>query len=276
VRHVHTLGCDEGTGAIDFNVEFAINEANQHSHKGAMSTNAKLYPSAETDDSYSVCEGEPLYTPNPRKRKASAISCHRGPRHCLTSLNGVVVHGLQDMKYNDNMDNKEKCEATRDAFFKEYIPSGVAVTKWAYGRKGHQQNQFVATSGGTTRGVCDLSTAWAGLNTICADEDIEVGDTVVVDIPMFENTAFGCRYDGMDRRSNFGFLQLQKKRGIPTDKLTLVVRAMPSDQGVKQAFAKRGQILGTCVSSGGKGKRIDIVLSSTAVGLVSTGDMFST
>ena len=34
-------------------------------------------------------------------------------------------------------------EKVRDAFFKQIHPMGVSVSKWSYGRLGHQQDQFV-------------------------------------------------------------------------------------------------------------------------------------
>jgi hypothetical protein len=66
----------------------------------------------------------------------------------------------------------------------------------------------------------------------------------------------------------------QRKRGIPADKITLVVRAMPTDFEQRLSFVNRGQVLGTCVTAGSKGKRIDIVHTSSAIGIVNTKDMF--
>ena len=94
--------------------------------------------------------GEPLVTPNPRKRKAAALSGNRGPRPCISSLNGMHIAGLDSSLAVVPTGDAALCEAYRDAFFKEYIPSGVAVTKWAYDRAGHQANQFVATNGGAS------------------------------------------------------------------------------------------------------------------------------
>jgi hypothetical protein len=114
---------------------------------------------------------------------------------------------------------------------------------------------------------------FSGLNTIYCDEDIEVGDTVVVDIPC--PSGIECnklRYDSP--KNDFGFLCTQQKRGIPSDKVTLVVRAMPIDDDLRCTFTQRGQILGTCVTGGVKGKRIDIVHTSSAIGIVNTNDMY--
>jgi hypothetical protein len=119
-----------------------------------------------------------------------------------------------------------------------------------------------------------LSDYSLGLNTIYCDEDIEVGDTVVVDIPCPDTIECAkLRYDGIATRCDFGFLITQRKRGIPADKITLVVRAMPSDFDLRTAFVNRGQVLGTCVTGGSKGKRIDIVHTSSAIGIVNTKDM---
>jgi hypothetical protein len=130
-------------------VEFAINEANRQRHKGGARTkDAPLYPVADINDSYSVVEGEPIFTPNPRKRKAAALSGQRGPRPCLSSLNGIHIEGLKLKEALSGSDPKVTCEQIRNKFFAEYIPSGVSVTKWSYDKAGHQANQFVATNGG--------------------------------------------------------------------------------------------------------------------------------
>lgn len=103
-----------------------------------------------------------------------------------------------------------------------------------------------------------------------------MGDTVVVDIPFPDNAQRQpVKYDGINNAVNYGFLVMQKKRGVPVDKITLVVRALPSDPTLRKSFARRGQILGTCVTAGLKGKRIDIVHTSSAIGLVNTIDMYS-
>jgi hypothetical protein len=147
------------SGAIDFNVEYAINEANRQRHKGGeRNKSTPMYPVADISDSYSVVEGEPIFTPNPRKRKAAALSGERGPRPCLSSLNGICLDGFDIRKALDT--SKEPmsiCEDLRDAFFSQYLPSGVSVTKWSYDKAGHQANQFVATNGGNICIGCEIS-----------------------------------------------------------------------------------------------------------------------
>ena len=166
----------------------------------------------------------------------------------------------------------------RQAFFHSYRPVGVSGTKWSYEMLGRQGNEFVATLG--------------GLNTIYVDDDVQSGDTLIVDMPFDQdntslkkqhtegNLAEAYNECKMDSKLNacYGLCPMVKKKGCPREKRTLVVRSMPQfsgtifDKYLRQGFVDRGQVIGICVKSAAKGERCDIVLASNAIGMRNNKD----
>lgn len=241
------------SGAIDFNVTFDLRQA--QINKGSHTAGAKrMFKGVDSDDAFSVCEGEPLYSVTSKRAKfGGGCMNSRQPISLLSSLNGIVI---------DSADNDANVENLRDSFFNSVRPNGISVTKWDFRMSGKQGNLFVATLG--------------GLNTIYVDDDVEAGDTIVVDLP--HSTEFKTDvYHAMDNPS--GLIEWQVKRGMPKTKKTLTVRSMPHVPGdgddlhkrmkrqsiFENGFYRRGQVIGRCVKGAKKGERCDIVLTGNAV-----------
>jgi hypothetical protein len=282
------------SGAIDYNVSYHIRQS--EILKQNEGTDCKdvyeLQTNGRSHDVLSVCEGEPLYTVRRSKasRHGSAMS-GRNPIEVISSLNGykdadrreLCKGGLDLMQHSSHktlsdswMHSFALCEQFRDLMFANIKPSGVSVTKWEYDRIGKQGDLFVATRG--------------GLNTIYVDDDVEAGDTLVVDLP--HNDMWDMQScSSCDMASPcWGFVQWKPKKGVSRNKLTLVVRSMPSinsacmpgkadrdtlkdyTRKIRQAFSRRGQILGQCVRSAKAGERCDIVLSGNAIGMWTSKD----
>ena len=272
------------SGAADCNVSYNLRQAGINSDKPRCGK--RMYGNGH-GDTLSVCEGEPLYS---CKQKKVDSNESRAPIHVLSSLNGSCVSkDFGDKVMKCNKSSNEACAETfdaytelRDEFFKHVAPAGIAVSKWDYRSRGKQQDQFVATRGGA--------------NTIYTDEDVEAGDTLVYDIPRMDATEWAddncpdCIVKaGNDPGSQpFGLVEWKKKRGIPPEKRTLVVRSIPritaqinnhTDPNIKKAydkfrqgFVRRGQVLGKCVKGGKAGERCDVMLEGTAVGLFNCKD----
>lgn len=255
------------SGAIDYNVEFDVRQAQiQKSKSGA--SGKKIWDFNDVDE-LSVCEGEPLFSiKQPAGKKQSNMTASRRPISLLSSLNGYVAFeetdyatmntDLNNVKAGGSSDDAKKiCADIRSMFFKNLRVSGFSVSKWAFARAGHQGDQFVATSG--------------GLNTIYVDDDVEAGDILVADIPSFENSPPATS------TNPFGFVEWQQKKGVPKSKKTLVVRAMPrighasepkeKDNDMLDEFHLRGQVIGRCVRGAKKGERADIVHCHNAIGM---------
>ena len=159
----------------------------------------------------------------------------------------------------------------RQSFFSQYRPTGVSVSKWNYEMLGRQSNEFVATLG--------------GLNTIYVDENVQAGDTLIVDLPFSQiqdkhnlKDAWQKLKSRFETNGNYGFCEMCVKKGCPHDKMTLVVRSMPQysgsvfDKYLRQGFVERGQVLGMCVKSAQRGERGDIGLASNAIGMRNNKD----
>lgn len=278
------------SGAIDFNVEFAtrqadINIANTNPNGKRFWTCNNLGPG---NDAISVCEGEPLYhTKRSKGNHYTSIDSSRNPISCLSSLNGYVPGSDSGRKLEECLmqisntgtpttdehkarliDLYEKCRAL---FFADMTYCGVAVTKWAYERLGHQQDQFVATMG--------------GLNTVYVDEEVHAGDIIVIDMPYPTEFKRGklaeCDRTHASTCNPWGFVAFQAKKGTPRSKVVLPLRVMPGPEitqtpAVKKAMCKmrdnfmaRGQIVGKCVKGAKKGERCDLVLGANAMGCYS-------
>lgn len=261
------------SGAIDFNVEYNLRQSRLQQCKASTEKNGKREFEDFTKDSYSICEGEPLFTV--KRSKASSLNhCARSSRRAmpvLSSLNGTtiitpaLVSQLEVLRdaYTSNNDgtlSQQIYNAIRNSFFKSINPTGVSVTKWAADMAGKQGEMLVATMG--------------GLNTIYTDEDVFAGETLIVDIPDFplvEKFINETTHDAPWR-----FIEWQHKRGVPKQKKTLVVRSMPQlpsccdfskAKRFTDEFQRRGQVLGKCVKGARAGERCDIVLGSNAVGV---------
>lgn len=268
------------SGAIDFNVAYNIRQAEVLREEKSIAK--KLYEvesNGRSHDILSVCEGEPLYyAPKGKGARHNVALSGRNPLALLSSVNGLKcqnnttlrdegAHGFfKDLDHNSSeFDKLQACEKLRNAVFSEIKYSGVAVTNWNYDRIGKQGDLFVATRG--------------GLNTIYVDDNVEAGDTLVVDLP------FNEEWDGPPASNSdstaaaaYGFVQWQPKKGVPSRKKTLVVRSLPSvkegggigpahAQYLRKSFARRGQIVGQCVRSAKKGERCDVVLAANAIGM---------
>ena len=269
------------SGAADCNVSYNLRQAGINAAKPRCGK--RMYGEGHGDH-LSVCEGEPLYS---SKQKKVDSNESRAPIAVLSSLNGSCVsETFLDKVKACNDAPRNPCKETftayselRDDFFKNIAPAGIAVSKWDYRSRGKQQDQFVATRGGA--------------NTIYTDEDVEAGDTLIYDIPKMDATEWtdGCQ-DCIVKAGNepgsqpFGLVEWQKKRGIPAEKRTLVVRSIPritseinADSDLKmrydifrQGFVRRGQVLGKCIKGGKAGERCDVMLEGMAVGLFNCKD----
>lgn len=236
-------------------------------------------------DTMSVCEGEPLYST--KHRRGTDLNEARAPIAVLSSLNGSSV-SPEFAKAVAECNSAQACACKptleaytklRDEFFKHVSPSGVSVSKWDYRRRGQQQQQFVATRGGG--------------NTIYVDEDVEAGDTLVYDIPKMDSCDWTENdVDCVIKAGNepgcqpFGLVPWHKKRGVPDDKRTLVVRAIPritteiaNDKDLLQeymkfrlGFQRRGQFLGKCIKGAKAGERCDVNMEGTSLGMFNCRD----
>jgi hypothetical protein len=234
------------------------------------------------DDSLSVCESEPLYTP--KRHKANNPDNVRNPIACISCVNGLPTSNDANgysaiIKAADkNLGDPDKHEEIRDRFFREYPYTGIDVSNWSFGRVGMQQEQFVATAG--------------GLNTIYCDIACQAGDTVVVDMPMPNDPDISQTVDRYDpssgditQNNSWGFVKCVAKKGTPSEKQTLVVRPVPplpssnnpnreKIMRMRSSFVSRGQIVGQCVKGARKGERIDVVLGANAIcGIVNMSDI---
>ena len=274
------------SGAIDFNVEYATRQANINlapTNPGGkrMWTIQSLGPG---NDSLSVCEGEPLYnTKRSKGNHYSSVDSCRNPISCMSSLNGYVPYeGAEKMEKIFDQLSKMRCatpaeqaqviakyDQLRDIFFSGLNYCGIAVSKWAYERLGHQQDQFVATLG--------------GLNTIYVDEEVNAGDMLCIDIP-YPNEMKSYCVDECDKQQCYnskpwGFVQFNAKKGTPRNKVVLVVRVLPGAEisqkspevrkamrRMREKFTSRGQVIGKCVKGAKKGERCDLVLGGNAMG----------
>ena len=268
------------SGAIDFNVEFASRQASIY-RDTKNSSGKRLFGRPVNDDSLSVCEAEPLYTPKRHKgnQYTSPDTVHN-PIACMSCINGLPDSNGNTaiiLASTQVIDDPEEHEFIRDRFFNEYHYTGIAVTKWAYGRAGMQQQQFVATAG--------------GLNTIYCDIACQAGDTIVVDMPLPNDPDRSHKLNRYDPLSgdnthshSWGFVKCIAKKGTPSEKQTLVVRPMPplpsttdkNHKAIKQMranFVSRRQIVGQCVKGAKKGERIDLVLGANAIcGIINMSD----
>lgn len=315
------------SGAIDYNVEFALREAQiQNSKHSAGRKTARCWEMPSSGDQLSVCEGEPLFAPKRRcTNQLSSRDACRNPVACMSSLNGYAAPQNQDISVvlkaiegtkgdihqlvepgsaiphqirrmaqrylNDGGDANDsvvknilQAEAVREIILNDIRFCGISVTKWNFDRAGHQQDQFVSTSG--------------GLNTIYADTAMRAGDTVAIDLPMpsFDNAnslpmlhALKCNdtHEGCNDNTTYGFVDYQWKKGTRKGKKTLAIRSIPAFskfagkslatynlmKNVRANFMRRGQIIGRCVTGCKKGERIDLVLEGNAVGLFNSADL---
>lgn len=241
------------SGAIDFNVEFDLRQSQVHAACNSSSGTKYMSSAGGSPDTFSVCEGEPLYhVKQSSSHKSAGIQSSRCPIRLLSSLNGIVIH---QVPFKNGANPDVWSEELRETFFKNLRVSGVAVTKWDYGRVGHQANQFVATSG--------------GLNTIYVDEDVAAGDLVIADIPHVEKLNCPLMGSMQPDTHELGFVKWQHKKGVPKEKKTLVVRPMPRGLLVDElaSFHARGQVLGVCVRGAKRGERADIVHGHNAIGV---------
>ena len=96
-------------------------------------------------------QGEPLFCVKRTKgNHFSAIDSCRNPIALLSSLNGYSCDNQSELReaakkcsqcrHGAGGDKEEiECyDKLRDQFFKGLSPSGIAVSKWAYGKLGHQ------------------------------------------------------------------------------------------------------------------------------------------
>jgi len=272
------------SGAIDLPVEFAVRQAQMQNSTSRRSTYGKrMWEGAEgCNDVYSICEGEPLFTP--KRAKGNGVTCDTGrnPLPVLSSLNGYtcpnsdkIEEKIEQAKNRDN-DKQQKYNAyneLRNEFFKNMSYASIAVTKFEYNKIGRQGNQLVGTRG--------------GLNTIFCDADIEAGETVIVDIPQIPTDQFNDRrLDDASHDAPWGFVTWQEKVGVPKQKRTLVIRPMPAltcqaddpntlkaMREFRRGFFRRGQVVGKCVRGGRAGERIDLTLEGNSVGTWSCHDL---
>jgi len=274
------------SGAIDANVEFPTRHAEVL--KDRSSSQGKRLYAICPDDGFSVCEGEPIYTPKRHKgNHYTSVDSVRNPISCMSSLNGFSgvgdkIHSVKRSNTANLVEAVKGHEKLRDTFFKEIHPSGISVSKWSYPRVGHQQDQYVATLG--------------GMNTIYCDTDCQAGDTLVVDMPFPTEAEYMKLVDkaapGSKESNCWGFVECVPKKGCPREKITLVVRPLPDlpfggntadERRDRQAimmmrsnFARRGQIIGKCTRGAKKGERVDLCLQANAIGgSVNMGDMYA-
>lgn len=277
------------SGAIDFNCEFNIRQAEIQMSAGSKRGRKMWNSAVGTDkaDVMSVCEGEPLFCVKRTKgNHFSSIDSCRNPIALLSSLNGYSCDGQSDLRdaakkcgqsrhgAGGDKDEIECYDKLRDQFFKGLSPSGVAVSKWAYGKLGHQANQYVATRG--------------GLNTLYVDDDVEAGETLVVDMPYIDNDdeihSIRTAASGDADAKPWGLVRWQAKKGVPKGKRTLVIRALPqipygmskaagaAMKKARRGFFRRGQVIGKCVRGAKRGERADLTLEGNAIGIWSCHD----
>ena len=274
------------SSAANYNCNYDLRTANIHKSKRESNKRA-FYNTIDVDnhDSFSVCEGEPLY----KIKKARTGSDNDRMIALLSSLNGFALTNRYDWGENkgitpeekDKLMNKfhndeiAKHEYLRDRVFSELTFMGFSATKWVHSRAGHQQQQFVATSGGT--------------DTIYCDDYVEAGDVLVVDVPFPDdpdsiNELLGSGARAVDpsptaHQEYWKLLSCKEKRGVPRTKMTLVVRALPirptgldsrKDEDAYtefiNGFYRRGQIVGRCTTGCSPGGRADVLYQSNAVG----------
>lgn len=173
-----------------------------------------------------------------------------------------LLHEFQTYGYSTDVKAALACDFQRNMYFKSIKPTGVSVTKWDFGTRGKQGDLFVATLGGA--------------NTVYVDEDVYAGDTIIVDLPLEECDGPGRIKARMNKESAYGFVECQKKRGIPNAKRTLVVRSLPTlgnlgDTYIEKrlifGFYLRHQVLGQCTKGAKKGERCDLVLGKNSIGV---------
>lgn len=279
------------SGAIDYNVSYDLNTAAAYS---TPSDKRKWFDDKTSNDHLSVCEGEPIYSKKKMKKNRHSLqSMGRSPIEAISSVNGFgglsdekilkLPSKVKEMIQTSNIpENFAICEVLRDAFFSEVKYTGIAVSPWSYDRKGKQGELFVATLGGA--------------NTIYVDEDVEAGDTLVVDLPQLNNAQFKKSLDDIqsvnfssqlvNEDSPVKFVKWQHKKGMPKTKQTLVVRRLPTIRNatpspeelrhyrkVRQNFFRRGQVVGMCTRGALAGERADVVLGHSCVGMWNSADL---
>ena len=123
----------------------------------------------------------------------------------------------------------------------------------------------------------------SGLNTIYVDEEINAGDTVVVDMA-YPDEIKEWKLDECDRTGSsptkpWGFVSMKNKKGTPRSKITLVIRQMPNPEAgqspevqramrkLRRGFELRGQIVGKCTQGAKRGERCDLVLAGNCIGV---------
>lgn len=258
------------SGAIDFNVAFDMRYANRHKDLTCSSSRIgkRSYTTTADNDSYSVCEGEPLYQVcNKRAKFGGGCAMTRKPIQLLSSLNGVEladatqqaeIESLRAGQGRQGVDPADVCDKERDVYFRNVRPCGVSVTKWNFGAAGKQGDLFVATLGGA--------------NTVYVDEDVYAGDTLIVDVPRDQEQTF----PECTEQNPYGFIEWQSKKGVPKTKRTLVVRSLPMAphdmnadhaQFLRLKFYMRQQVLGQCTKGAKKGERCDLILGKNAIGI---------
>jgi hypothetical protein len=275
------------SGAIDFNVEFAVRQAGVQCSSNPKAKRLFAASKGGGADQLSVCEGEPLFSAKRCKgNNYSSVDSVRNPIACLSSLNGFSLSSddLSSTEFDTLKRNMSTCASSasdnlavlgemRDRFFSALRYTGISVTKFAYDRVGRQQDQFVSTLG--------------GLNTIYVDEAVNPGDTLCVDMPFptDDEWAVMCKsakYDPEQKdiqRQSPGFIEYKAKKGTPKDKVVLVVRKLPSlpkycenKDTMRKAkefirgFYDRGQVIGFCVTGAKARERCDLVLQANSVG----------
>lgn len=180
------------------------------------------------------------------------------------SEGGRLLEEFQTKGYSTDAKVALACDFQRNMYFKSIKPTGVSVTKWDFGTRGKQGDLFVATLGGA--------------NTVYVDEDVYAGDTIIVDLPLEECDGQGSIRARMTKDSEHGFVECQKKRGIPNAKRTLVVRSLPTlgnlrnidietEKKLISNFYRRHQVLGQCTKGAKKGERCDLVLGKNSIGV---------
>jgi hypothetical protein len=282
------------SGAIDCNVTFPVGQASDLVLQTTDRT--RLWSVASDKDAYSVVSGEPLFMPSRGRYSGCGSGLNSGisPGEMMSSLNGFSPPNLMEDWANtirlqlqsdhnpakvprDGVDPMVKeidlYNQLRDRLFCELIPSGVAVTKMPF-REVPQA--FVATMGGG--------------NTVPVDDDVNAGDILVVDFPMFDgDDVFGPLKSGLSSDTQsvpWGFVPWHRKKGVTHEKRTLVVRSLPhrphgltakqnlAFRRMVNGFRIRSQILGRCTTGAPAGGSADIIAIGNAIGLTSSADMY--
>ena len=242
------------------------------------------------NDALSICEGEPLFFVKRPKGidSTSHLTSSRNPIMLLSSLNGFAPENHSEFRAQikeciesrgkDVKDQIKAYDKLRDVFFCNLTPNGCSVTKYIFDKIGHQADHFVVTLGGT--------------NTVYVDDNVEAGDILFADIPYIEaeetdNNPLMFASKSEAGAQPWGLVRYQTKRGCPTCKRTLVIRAIPSmpsnlPEDAKVAFRRyvegirrRGQVYATCIKGAKKGERCDVVLGANAIGLSSCNHIHS-